>query len=108
MKSIHPKYHEKAKVICSCGNVMETGSTMPEMRVEICSACHPFYTGKHKLVDVAGRVDKFKARQEKAKKLQAVKVKKTKKAEVKKSLDSARDIKKAAKKSETKTAKKGK
>jgi large subunit ribosomal protein L31 len=73
MKPIHPKYYEKAKIKCACGNVMEIGSTVPEMHIEICSACHPFYTGKHKLVDTAGRVDKFKARQEKAKKLQTTK-----------------------------------
>lgn len=80
MKPIHPKYYNKAKIICACGNIIETGSTVPEMHVEICSACHPFYTGKHKLVDVAGRVDKFKARQEKVKKMQEAKLnaKKTK------------------------------
>ncbi|MEW6408318.1 MAG: 50S ribosomal protein L31 [Patescibacteria group bacterium] len=75
MKNIHPKYYDKAKIKCACGNVIETGSTMPEMNIEICSACHPFYTGKHKLVDVAGRVDKFKARQERAKKMREAKLK---------------------------------
>jgi len=59
-KDIHPIYHEKAQVICACGNTFTTGSTVDEIRVEICSQCHPFYTGKQKLVDTAGRVDRFK------------------------------------------------
>ena len=57
---IHPKY-EKMKVTCSCGNVFETRSTLGEdLAIEVCSECHPFYTGKQKLVDTAGRVDKFR------------------------------------------------
>lgn len=59
-KNIHPKYYKNAKITCSCGNVIVAGSTMPEMKVEVCSACHPFYTGKKKLMDTAGRVDRFK------------------------------------------------
>jgi len=59
-KDIHPKYYEKAKVSCACGNSFTTGSTMEEIRVEICSLCHPFYTGKQKLVDDRGRVERFK------------------------------------------------
>ncbi len=56
---VHPKY-EKCKVVCACGNSFETCSTKGgEMRVEICSACHPFYTGKQKIVDSAGRIEKF-------------------------------------------------
>ncbi len=61
-KEIHPKYYPEAKVICACGNTFVTGSTLPELKVEICSACHPFYTGKQKLVDSARRVEKFEAR----------------------------------------------
>ena len=57
-KGIHPKY-VPSKIICVCGNVVETRSTSPEIRVEICSACHPFFTGKQKLVDSAGRVERF-------------------------------------------------
>jgi len=57
-KGIHPKY-VPSKIICVCGNVVETRSTSPEIRVEICSACHPFFTGKQKLVDTAGRVERF-------------------------------------------------
>jgi large subunit ribosomal protein L31 len=61
-KDIHPKYYPKAKVACACGNAFNTGSTMPELKVEICSACHPFYTGKQKLIDSARRVEKFHAK----------------------------------------------
>ena len=58
-KGIHPEYYENTKVVCACGETFETGSTMKEIRVEICSACHPFFTGKQKFVDTAGKVDKF-------------------------------------------------
>lgn len=61
-KGIHPKYYPEAKVACACGNSFTTGSTLPELKVEICSACHPFYTGKQKLIDSARRVEKFQAR----------------------------------------------
>ncbi len=57
-QGIHPKYL-KSTVRCACGNVFETGSTKGDMHVEICNACHPFYTGKQKLLDTAGRVEKF-------------------------------------------------
>ena len=56
---IHPEYH-KAVVRCACGETFETGSTKKELRVEICSKCHPFFTGKQKFVDTGGRVDRFK------------------------------------------------
>lgn len=58
-KDIHPKYYPEAKVACACGNTFTIGSTREEISVEICSACHPFYTGKQKLLDTAKRVDKF-------------------------------------------------
>jgi len=58
-EGIHPKY-EAAQVICACGNVIETRSTVPKIHVEICSSCHPFFTGKQKLMDTAGRVERFK------------------------------------------------
>lgn len=64
-KDIHPEYID-AKIVCGCGNVVETRSTMKEIHLDICSACHPFYTGTQKLVDTAGRVEKFRRRQEKA------------------------------------------
>jgi large subunit ribosomal protein L31 len=60
-KDIHPKY-EEATVHCSCGNTFTTRSTKPELHVELCSQCHPFYTGKQKLVDSGGRVERFKRR----------------------------------------------
>jgi large subunit ribosomal protein L31 len=61
-KDIHPKYYPRAKVHCACGNVFEVGSTREYMEIEICSRCHPFYTGKEKIVDTLGRVEKFKER----------------------------------------------
>ena len=59
-KDIHPEYHTNAKVICACGNTFTVGSTLPELHIEICSNCHPFYTGKQKFLDTARRVEKFK------------------------------------------------
>ena len=58
-ENIHPNY-QAARIVCACGNVIETRSTRPEIHVELCSACHPFYTGKQKLVDTAGRVERFR------------------------------------------------
>ncbi len=77
-KGIHPEY-KKARVTCGCGNVIETMNTVGDLTVEICSACHPFFTGKQKLVDTAGRVDKFKAKMEAAEKLKAAQKPKIKK-----------------------------
>lgn len=62
---IHPTYHTNTVVTCACGNSFVTGSTMPEIKTELCSACHPFYTGKQKLVDTARRVEKFEERKTK-------------------------------------------
>ena len=59
-KDIHPQYYPNAKATCACGNTFSVGSTRPELNVEICSACHPFYTGKEKLIDTAGRVERFR------------------------------------------------
>jgi len=81
-KDIHPKYHKDAKVTCACGNTFTVGSTMPEIKIELCSACHPFYTGKQKLVDTARRVEKFQERM--AVGVKMAKAKKAKKASVKK------------------------
>lgn len=64
-KDIHPKYYPAAKAACACGNSFTVGSTQPEISVEICSSCHPFYTGKEKLIDTAGRVDRFRKMQTK-------------------------------------------
>ena len=65
-KDVHPDYHSDAKVTCACGNTFNAGSTVKEIKVEICSACHPFYTGKQKFIDTARRVDRFKRIQEKS------------------------------------------
>lgn len=63
---IHPTYHANAVITCACGNVIETGSTLPQISIELCSKCHPFYTGKQNLVDTAGRVDRFNQMKSKA------------------------------------------
>ena len=60
-EGIHPNYHQ-TEVRCACGNVIQTGSTKENLRVDICSKCHPFFTGKQKLVDAGGRVDRFNKR----------------------------------------------
>jgi large subunit ribosomal protein L31 len=61
---IHPKYYPSSRVICACGNTFTVGSTSPELKVDICSACHPFYTGEQRIVDTAGQVDRFMKRLE--------------------------------------------
>ena len=68
-KDIHPEYH-KTIVHCACGNEFETGSTQKEIRVEICSKCHPFFTGKQKLVDSAGKIERFRRKYAKFEKAQ--------------------------------------
>lgn len=88
-KNIHPKYYADAKITCACGNVIKTGSTVSDMKVEICGACHPLYTGKKKILDTTGRVERFKKIAQKAaekKKTAADKKKRVKKpkAETKK------------------------
>jgi len=72
-KDIHPPYHHNCKVICACGNTFITGSILKEIKVEICSACHPFFTGIGKLVDTEGRVDRYRRREAMARKAQAEK-----------------------------------
>jgi len=64
--AIHPTYFKDAKVTCACGNTFTVGATRPEIRVDICSKCHPFYTGDEKLIDTAGRIEKFTTRRTKA------------------------------------------
>lgn len=61
-KDIHPNYFESAQILCACGALLTVGSTVENIHIEICSSCHPFYTGKQKLVDTAGRVEKFQRR----------------------------------------------
>ena len=67
-KNIHPKYNNDTPVTCACGASFTVGSTMDKMNIEICSQCHPFYTGNDKILDTAGRVDRFKKRAAVAKK----------------------------------------
>ncbi|OGY62293.1 MAG: 50S ribosomal protein L31 [Candidatus Harrisonbacteria bacterium RIFCSPHIGHO2_01_FULL_44_13] len=79
-KDIHPQYYNDTEVRCACGNKFKVGSTKPDLDVEICYKCHPFYTGKEKFIGIAGKVEKFKARRAKA----AAKPKTAKKPRVKK------------------------
>jgi len=67
-KNVHPDYYPEAQVVCSCGNVFTTGSSEKEIGVEICSACHPFFTGKSKFIDAKGRVEKFQEKRAAAEK----------------------------------------
>lgn len=92
---IHPKYYPEAKIVCACGNVVLAGSTVPEIHVEICSKCHPFYTGKQKLVDTARRVEKFQERT-------SAKSSKASTAATKKAKTEKRAAQKAAKKAQKK------
>ncbi len=61
---IHPKYYPDARVICACGNTFTVGATVQELKIDICSQCHPFYTGEQRIVDTAGQVDRFMKRLE--------------------------------------------
>ena len=79
-KSIHPKYYNNCRVTCACGNTFTVGSTKEFLEVEICSACHPFYTGKQKLIDDRGRVERFQRIMEKKTKITKGKNKKAKKS----------------------------
>ena len=81
-KGIHPKWYPNAKVICACGNTFTVGSTKPELHVEVCSACHPFFTGQMRYVDTMGRVEKFMAKRKAAAKKPKEIKKKEKKEEV--------------------------
>jgi large subunit ribosomal protein L31 len=63
-QGIHPKYYPNATVICSCGNTWTTGSTVEVIRTDVCSACHPFFTGEQRIVDTAGQVDRYQKRME--------------------------------------------
>lgn len=74
---IHPKYFDHVEIKCSCGAVIIAGSTKEKMKTELCSSCHPFFTGQQKLVDTAGRVDKFQAKMKKASEMKQEKAKKS-------------------------------
>ena len=83
-EKIHPKY-EACKVSCACGNTFESGSVQKELKVDVCSACHPFYTGQQKFVDIKGRIDKFNEKVAKGKKTASDKAIKSKEKKSKKS-----------------------
>ena len=82
-QQIHPQYFDQAQVICVCGNRFTTGSTREVIHVELCSNCHPFYTGEQKFVDTASRIQKFQKKTETAKKYQVIKKEKKVKEEAK-------------------------
>lgn len=67
-EKIHPKYFLDAKVVCSCGNTFTTGSTRQSLKVELCNKCHPFFTGEQKIIDTAGRVERFNKKYKRDKK----------------------------------------
>lgn len=72
--AIHPNYFDEAQIRCACGTVLTVGSTVEDIHVELCSQCHPFYTGKQKLIDTAGRVDRFKKKVERKEAAAAVRI----------------------------------
>ena len=78
-QGIHPEYNNQATVTCACGNTFTVGSTKSKIKVELCSECHPFYTGKQKLVDTARRVEKFQAKLDAQKKINAKSLSRTEK-----------------------------
>ncbi|MBI4038138.1 50S ribosomal protein L31 [Candidatus Daviesbacteria bacterium] len=95
--NIHPVWYPEAKVACACGNIFTTGSTLPEIRVEICSMCHPFFTGQQKFVDTLGQVERFQKKTELAKSKQAerkriLEAKKQKTEEIKREKPTLRDL----------------
>jgi len=100
---IHPKYYPNCKVACACGHTFTTGSTLPEIKVEICSACHPFFTGEMRFVDTQGRVETFQKKMEKARKYIAKKTKKVK-AKKKQEEKSPKTLKEMLKKTSKKKA----
>lgn len=79
-QGIHPKYYNDCQITCTCGNTFVTGSTIPEIKVEICAACHPFFTGQAKFVDTEGRIERFERKRQAAAALQQQKKASKKKA----------------------------
>jgi len=95
MKNIHPQYYENAEVTCACGRKFYVGSTKPQIKIEICSFCHPFYTGAHKFVDKAGRVEKFQEKMKRFEELKAEKFRRLhKKAQKQKAAEELNTVKK--------------
>lgn len=98
-QGIHPKYYDEAEVVCSCGNTFTTGSTKKKLEVEICAACHPFYTGQTKYIDTEGRIEKFERKRKAA--AQAKQTKKKKKKSSKRDKKSKKKTSNQKKKKET-------
>jgi len=71
-KEIHPEYYPEARVVCGCGNTFVTGATKPMIKTDICSACHPFFTGEQRIVDTAGQVERYMRRLEKREEMETV------------------------------------
>ncbi|MFW5853181.1 MAG: 50S ribosomal protein L31 [Patescibacteria group bacterium] len=92
-KDTHPEFNKETKVTCACGSAFTVGSILKEINVEVCSDCHPFFTGKEKVMDTAGRVEKFKARQQAASQLRQKPATKTKKTDNKKENSQTEDSK---------------
>lgn len=90
---IHPQWYPEAKVTCACGHTFTVGSTLQEIHVDICSKCHPFFTGEMRFVDVQGRVEKFQAKQKAAASKIYIKKKDRKKARVKKEAEGPKTLK---------------
>ena len=97
-KNIHLTYYADAKIVCACGNTFTTGSTLKEIHVEICSHCHPFFTGKQTIIDTAGRVDRFKTRIKKKEEIikKALTVKKVKTEKEVEATEKTKDKKRTA------------
>jgi len=93
---IHPKYYQDCKISCACGYSYISGSTLPEIKVEVCSNCHPFYTGKEKFVDTEGRVERYQRKVEVARKakeeIKAKVEKKQEKAQISSNVKSLKDL----------------
>lgn len=108
---IHPKWFDEATVTCACGNKFKVGATLPEIQVEVCSKCHPFYTGQMKYVDTAGRVDAFRSKRAKAKKKVVSKAEKRKikrEKRIQKELERPDTLEELRKKVKSTKSKKGK
>lgn len=97
-QGLHPQYFADCKVTCNCGNTFITGATVPQIHVEVCNKCHPFFTGEMKYLDTLGRVEKFQAKQEKAKEIKSQRVEKIKEKEERQRPESLREMIELAKK----------
>lgn len=102
---IHPTYYKETKVICACGNEFTTGSTKKEIKVEICSNCHPFFTGKMRFIDTMGRVEKFQQKQKAAQTKKYIKKADRKNKKIKKQKEAPQTLKEMIQKQKKKARK---